>query len=156
MFYGKQPRNVSVNLNCLFCFLRLQLFFQSTHFFPCQLESTRFFFLMKHLMKLFATVTMKSDEVFFSVYLLNTETNSLNTLMQPINPNYTRKKTVKQIKTTQQKLLQQCFFSPMRQNLIFSFLLPFIIYLSGFDLFSLSNFCKILLMDSLDIFKNYN
>ena len=61
---------------------------------------------MKHLMKLFATVTMKSDEVFFSVYLLNTETNSLNTLMQPINPNYTRKKTVKQIKTTQQKLLQ--------------------------------------------------
>ena len=36
----------------------------------------------------------------------------------------------------------------MRQNLVFLFLIPFIIYLSGFDLFSLSNFPKIL----LDIF----
>ena len=31
------------------------------------------------------------------------------------------------------------------------FLLGFILYLSGFDLFSLSNFSKIPLMDSLDI-----
>ena len=39
----------------------------------------------------------------------------------------------------------------MWQNLVFLFLLPFIIYLSGFDLFRLSNFSKIPLMDSLDI-----
>ena len=57
-------------------------------------------------------------------------------------------------------MLQWCFIYPitmdandrvkMRQYL-FLFLIPFIIYLSGFDLFSLSNFSKILLMDSLDI-----
>ena len=49
----------------------------------------------------------------------------------------------------------------MRQNLVFLFLLPFIIYLSRFDLFSLSNFSKAPMMDILDIFslgtplKNY-
>ena len=41
----------------------------------------------------------------------------------------------------------------MQQNLVFLFLLPFIINLSGFDLFSLSNFSKIPWMDSLDILR---
>ena len=39
----------------------------------------------------------------------------------------------------------------MQQNLAFLFLLTFAIYLSGFDLFSVSNVSKIRLMESLDI-----
>ena len=39
----------------------------------------------------------------------------------------------------------------MRQNLVSLFLLPFVMYLRGFDLFSLSNFFKISMMDNLDI-----
>ena len=91
------------------------------------IQSTHFFqqqFESKRfllLMKHLATVTMKSDKVF----------------------------------------LQQCFFYPLakdpnhgveiRQNLFLLFLLPLIIYLNGFNLFSLFNFSKIPLIDSLDI-----
>ena len=58
-------------------------------------------------------------------------------------------------------MLQWCFFysiaknpshgDKMRQNVVFLFLIPFIIYFSGFDLLSLPSFSKIYLMDSFDI-----
>ena len=41
----------------------------------------------------------------------------------------------------------------MRQNLLILFLRPFILYLSRFHLFDLSNFLKIPLIDSLDILR---
>ena len=66
--------------------------------------------------------------------------------MQPINPNYAWKWCIFWLtaKDSDHEV-------KMRQNLVFLFLLPFVIYLTGFDLFSLSNFSKILLMASLDI-----
>ena len=62
------------------------------------------------------------DETFFPLCnryhekgqsVLNTETNSFNIFMHLINPNYAWKNWVKQIKTTQYKLLQWCFFYPL-------------------------------------------
>ena len=49
-------------------------------------------------------------------------------------------------------LRSQAIVSKCGQNLVFYlFLLPFVKYLSGFDLLNLPNFSKIPLMDSLDI-----
>ena len=110
MFDGKNTRNLSVNLNCLF--FKMLLFFgcnffsrliliQLTQFFQWQFKSTRFLLLMKHFFLLCNRNHGKWESGFFSLSLLNTETSSFNTIMQLINPNYAWKNRVKQIKTTQ-------------------------------------------------------
>ena len=92
--------------------------------------------------------------------LLNIKRNSFDTIMQLINPNYTSK--IDSNEDFWKKLLQCCILYPIAKDLdhrvkmrhieVFLFLLPFIIYLSEFDLISLCNFSKTPLMNSFDIF----
>ena len=123
------------------------------------------FVIDESFFSLFATVTMKSNNVFFSFSLLNTEINSFSTIMQLINRNYNWKNSqtnkdytvniVALVSST--SLLRTQIMQSKCGKIEFSFYfcyrcLPFVIYLSGFDLFSLSNFFKIPMMGSLDIF----
>ena len=134
-------------------FFRLQLFFShSAH-------SVNSFFSFSGISNLQDSCYWWSIFYLFCNCCMKSERNSCNIIILLINQDYNWKSRLKRIKT--KKFLQWCIFyriakNPdhevkMWQNLVFLFLLPFIIYLSGFDLFRLSNFSKIPLMDSLDI-----
>ena len=145
------------------------LFLKIFVFWSCNFSFCLIGLLIKSTQFLSVVVGIYRDlvtgEAFFSslaivTSLLNIKTNFFNTVMQLVNPNYAYKIRVKWIKTTQTKLLQWYIFYPfakdpdhgvkMWQNLVF-FLLAFIICLSRFELFSLSNFSNFPSMDKLDI-----
>ena len=101
----------------------------------------------------------KVGKCLFPGSLFDIGTSSFNASMELINPNYSWKNRVKQIKATQEKLLQWCILYSIakepnhgvKMRQFFFFLLPFVLYLSGFDFFNLSNFSKIPMMNSLGI-----
>ena len=145
---------------------------QSTNFFSgsSNLQESCYWW---NILALFATVTVKSEKLSFSYFLIKHWNKLLQHNYAAYQSKLCLKNRVKWIKTTQWKLFQSCIlyltakdpdhWVKMQQDLVFLFLFPFFKCLSVFvfDLLNFSNFSKILLMDSLDIlslgtpWKNY-
>ena len=114
---------------------------------------------MNHLFP-FCNLYHEKWKTSFPFSLLNIETNVFNKIMHSFLIQTILENRVKRIKQLNKnccngvsctQLLRTQTMRSKWQNLVFLFLVPFVIYLSLFDLLNLSNFFKIPLMNSLDI-----